>query len=131
MLCLGELKKHKARLDFMKTFLAAGGIDAVESGPIYNQEEAGEFIAGLNSNFVSFCGTNEQYESFGYEILSSLKADFTERTFFLAGLPEKEYQERWLEKGIKAFIHVKSNCYETVAAILSEMEVAANEKQKA
>ncbi len=35
MICLGELKKYKPRLDFMKAFLAAGGIDATPSGPIY------------------------------------------------------------------------------------------------
>ncbi|MGG3470899.1 methylmalonyl-CoA mutase family protein [Neobacillus pocheonensis] len=131
MICLGELKQHKARLDFMKGFLAAGGIQAVNSTPIFNLEEAREFVAGLNTNFACFCGTNEQYEWMGHQILSALKVEFPNRTFFLAGLPDNDNQEAWKNEGIAQFIHVKSNCYKTVASILSDLEVGPIEKAKA
>lgn len=131
MICLGELKQHKARLDFMKGFLAAGGIQTVDSTPIFNLEDAKRFVAGLNTNFVCFCGTNEQYESIGHQILSALMAEFPNRTFFLAGLPEKETKEVWQNEGIAQFIHMKSNCYETVSSILSDLEVSPIEKAKA
>ncbi|WP_066060718.1 methylmalonyl-CoA mutase subunit beta [Neobacillus soli] len=131
MVCLGELKQHKARLDFMKGFLAAGGIKSVESKPIVNVEDAKQFVLDLRTNFVCFCGTNDQYEFQGHEILSALKSEFPERIFYLAGLPIKEKQAQWQREGIKQFIHVKSNCYETLSAILSDLEVSTVEETKA
>jgi methylmalonyl-CoA mutase len=131
MLCLGELKQHKARLDFMIGFLASGGIKAVESKPILTLESARQFVLEHPTNYVCFCGTNDQYEMLGHEILTALKAEFPEQNFYLAGLPEKDKQAPWLEKGIIQFIHLKSNCYGTLLTILNELEVTADEVAKA
>jgi methylmalonyl-CoA mutase len=131
MLCLGELKQHKARLDFMKGFLAPGGIRAIESNPIFALENARQFVLDISTKHVCFCGTNEQYETTGSEILSSLKVEFPDRVFYLAGMPEKDKQSKWINKGIKQFIHVKSNCYETLSTILKEQEVTIGEETKA
>ncbi|MCM3566685.1 methylmalonyl-CoA mutase subunit beta [Neobacillus mesonae] len=131
MLCLGELKQYKARLDFMKGFLSAGGINTIESHAIHSIEDAKQFLTSLSAHFICICGTNEQYEALGHEMLNSLKQSFPTREFFLAGLPEKESQNQWAAEGIKQFIHVKSNCYEILSAILNELEVTMDEKQKA
>ncbi|GHI01048.1 methylmalonyl-CoA mutase subunit beta [Neobacillus kokaensis] len=131
LLCLGQLKQQKARLDFMKGFLSAGGIKTVESTPIFTIEEARVYLNQQPSKFICICGTNEQYELFGHEILTALKQDFPEKTFLLAGLPDKENQSQWLAEGIKQFIHVKCNCYETLAAILKALEASVDETQKA
>lgn len=131
LLCLGQLKHHKARLDFMKGFLSAGGIKMVESTPIFTVDEASLYLNEQPSKFICICGTNEQYELFGHEILTALKQDFPETTFLLAGLPDKENQSQWLTEGIQQFIHVKSNCYETLAAILEALEVTVDETEKA
>lgn len=131
MLCLGELKQHKPRLDFMKGFLAAGGIHPAESKPVHTIEDARQFIIDLKTNFVCICGTNEQYEQIGHEMLIALKSEFPNLIFLLAGLPEKELQAQWYEEGIKRFIHVKSNCCETIDEILSDMEVNSLEQTKA
>ncbi|MEH7354098.1 methylmalonyl-CoA mutase subunit beta [Neobacillus drentensis] len=131
MLCLGELKQHKARLDFMKGFLAAGGIKAVESKPILSIENARQFISEQSVNCFCLCGTNDQYEMIGHEILTLLISEFPERKFYLAGLPERENQSRWMDDGITQFIHTKSNCYETLSVILNDMEVKTIEETKA
>ncbi|MEH7502320.1 methylmalonyl-CoA mutase subunit beta [Neobacillus drentensis] len=131
MICLGGLKQHKARLDFMKGFLAAGGLKATDSKPILSLESARKFILEHPTKYYCLCGTNEQYEIIGYEILTALKTEFPERIFYLAGLPEKEKQNQWVEAGIKQFIHVKSNCYETLTSILKELEVSKVEETKA
>jgi methylmalonyl-CoA mutase len=47
----------------------------------------------------------------------------------LAGLPENERQSQWMEEGIKQFVHVKSNCYETLSSILGELEVTVDAEQ--
>ncbi|WP_462412135.1 methylmalonyl-CoA mutase family protein [Neobacillus sp. Marseille-QA0830] len=131
MLCLGELKQHKPRLDFMKGFLAAGGIQTIESGPLFCLEEAKRFLNEAQLKWACLCGTNEQYEQMGHELLLALKTEYPNLVFCLAGLPEKEKQEHWRKEGINQFIHVKSNCYETVSAILGSMEVQFNEETKA
>jgi methylmalonyl-CoA mutase len=131
LLCLGELKQHKARADFMKGFLSAGGIKTVDSPPIGTVAEARQYLTELPSPFVVFCGTNEQYEQLGHKLLTTLKPEFPKLKFFLAGLPDKENQSQWLADGITQFIHVKSNCYETLAGMLEEWEVTFDESQQA
>ncbi|MDQ1145141.1 methylmalonyl-CoA mutase [Bacillus sp. SORGH_AS 510] len=132
LICLGEIKEHKTRLDFMKGFLAAGGIKADDSNPIADLETARQFISHLPAvKCFCICGTNEQYEEVGHDILNSLKEEFPNRTFYLAGLPEKETQQQWVAEGIQQFIHIKSNCYETLEAIFKELEVGKIEETKA
>jgi methylmalonyl-CoA mutase len=131
LICLGELKQHKQRLDFMKSFLAAGGVKAIESKPVFSMENAKQFILEMSTSHFCLCGTNEQYESEGKPILSSLKSEFPERIFYLAGFPELDKQLGWKEAGIKQFIHVNTNCYETLTEILADMEVNTVEETKA
>jgi methylmalonyl-CoA mutase len=124
LICLGELKQYKPRLDFMKGFLAAGGLQAVESGTITSLEQAKQYIISQKTKYLCICGSNDQYESEGHGILLALKKEFPDRIFYLAGLPDKDVHMQWMDEGVKQFIHIKSNCYETLASILSSMEVA-------
>jgi methylmalonyl-CoA mutase len=131
LLCLGSLKQYKARADFMKGFLATGGIKGVESTPIHSLETVKETVQESNTNYFCLCGSNEQYAELGFEIIEFLKAEFPDRTVYLAGLPEKEEQSKWLAAGLHSFIYVKSDCYEMLSTILSDMEVPRNEHQQA
>ncbi|MFL6560236.1 MAG: methylmalonyl-CoA mutase subunit beta, partial [Bacillus sp. (in: firmicutes)] len=60
MICLGGLKQHKARLDFIKGFLAAGGLKAEESKPIVSLESARQFVIENPAKFYCLCGTNDE-----------------------------------------------------------------------
>jgi methylmalonyl-CoA mutase len=131
MICLGERKQYKPRLDFMKGFLAAGGMRAAESESIISLETAKQFILNQDTKYFCLCGTNDQYESIGHEILAGLNQEFSNRNFFLAGLPEKEMRPQWINEGVKQFIHLNSNCFETISFLLTEMEVALDEVSKA
>ncbi|MDP4083731.1 MAG: methylmalonyl-CoA mutase family protein [Bacillota bacterium] len=127
LISLGSLKDYKARSDFMKGFLAAGGIKGEESFPISLTDSARDFVASCNTKHFCLCGSNERYETLGFEILTCLLAEFPDKTFYLAGLPAKDLQSKWKEKGIKEFIHIKSNCYEILQTILFEMGVSLDE----
>jgi methylmalonyl-CoA mutase len=131
IVCLGELKQYKPRLDFMKGFFAAGGMNAIESRPIVTVDHAIQFILETTTTYFCFCGTNEQYELAGKNILSALKSKFPDRIFYLAGLPDAEKRAQWHNQGIKQFIHSRTNCYETLIAILTDMEVNTVEETKA
>ncbi|MEH7119111.1 methylmalonyl-CoA mutase subunit beta [Neobacillus vireti] len=131
MICLGEIKQYKPRLDFMKDFCAAGGLNAVESKPILTAENAKQFILETTTSHFCFCGTNEQYDLAGINILTTLKSQFPDRKFYLAGLPKAEKQTDWLNHGINQFIHTGTNCYETLIDILTDMGVNTVEETKA
>ncbi|MED3563515.1 methylmalonyl-CoA mutase subunit beta [Bacillus xiapuensis] len=128
IICLGELKQYKARFDFIRGFVSAGGIQAVGSEPIFANEQAVNFIANQKTQHFCLCGQNEQYETIGHKLVKTLKTKFPEKVFYLAGLPKEDHQAQWKQEGIEEFIHVKSNCHETLSAILSEMEVKADAK---
>lgn len=131
LICLGELKQYKPRLDFMRGFFSAGGLQVADSGSVFSYEDAKQFISNMDTKYFCLCGNNEQYEMIGHAILESLQAEFEDCSFYLAGLPEKELRTAWKEEGIKQFIHAKSNCYETLSSILTEMEETVNEVTKA
>lgn len=123
LICLGELKKHKARADFISGFIGAGGLQAERSGPIDHFEAADTFVNETNCLHYCICGTNEQYEEEGLKLLQELKAKHPHLRIYVAGLVDKEQQPAWTEAGVEQFIHVKSNCYETVASLLDDLEV--------
>ncbi|MDQ0197386.1 methylmalonyl-CoA mutase subunit beta [Neobacillus ginsengisoli] len=127
MICLGILKHHKAKVDFIKGFLAVGGIYGAASDPVISSESGIEFVKNSHLQHFCLCGSNDQYEEIGHEVLLALKAEFPESVFYLAGLPEKERQNQWFAEGIRQFIHVKSNCYEILSTILTDLEVTVDE----
>ncbi|MDP4156079.1 MAG: methylmalonyl-CoA mutase subunit beta [Bacillota bacterium] len=131
LICIGSLKEHKARLDFVRGFLSAGGVTVQASEPIHSVEEALEFVSKSETNHFCICGTNDLYQILGMEILQAIKVKLTEQNIYLAGLPAQDDQVKWTENGLKQFIHVKSNCFESLSSILSEMEVSVNEQIQA
>jgi methylmalonyl-CoA mutase len=121
LICLGALKLHKARADFMTGFLAPGGIKTINSEGIASFEEAVAFVEETAATHYCICGSNDQYNEIGADFVAKLKAQYPNIKFYLAGSPENESQ--WLEAGISEIITAKSNCYETLAKLLAEMGV--------
>lgn len=131
LICLGSLKQYKPRLDFVKGFLAAGGINVVASDSVLSPEMAKEFLEAQSCKHVCICGSNDLYPTLGFEIVKLIKGEFLDWTTYLAGLPEKQEQSKWKEAGLKQFFYAGSNCYEALSAILSEMEVSIREQAQA
>ncbi|MBU8879309.1 methylmalonyl-CoA mutase subunit beta [Bacillus sp. FJAT-29790] len=129
LICLGELKEHKARADFMTGFLAPGGIQAVKSQDISNPEMVLDFIEKTNLKHYFICGTNKQYDELAVAIIRLIKEKQPNVTVFLAGLPEESNQQTLKQAGIKDFIHIRSNCYEILTSLLNEMGVASDDQE--
>lgn len=121
LITLGTLKEYKPRMDFATGFFAPGGIGTEESGSLETVEEALDFIGKSGFTHYCICGSNEWYENLGTGFVKTLKEKYPDRKIYLAGLPEN--QQEWVDSGIDGFIHLKSNCYETLAALLAEMGV--------
>ncbi|WP_436372834.1 methylmalonyl-CoA mutase family protein [Cytobacillus sp. BC1816] len=126
LICLGALKDHKARADFISGFLAPGGVGAVKSGSVNNPEDAEAFIQKTNCRHYFICGSNEQYESMAVPLIKQLKEAFPSAEIYLAGLPEEGKKDEYKNAGIGGYIHVKSDCYGTLLNMLNEMEAASN-----
>ncbi|MFE4522648.1 methylmalonyl-CoA mutase subunit beta [Cytobacillus firmus] len=126
LICLGDLKNHKTRADFIAGFLAPGGVGAVRSGSVVNQEDAKAFIQETNCRHYFICGSNDQYDSMAVPLIKQLKEAFPSAAIYLAGLPEERKRDEFRGAGIRGYIHVKSDCYETLLTMLNEMEVANN-----
>lgn len=125
LITLGSLKTHKARVDFITGFLAPGGIYGVVSGEVNSIDEAKAFIERTNYVHYCFCGSNDAYEELGVESVKQIKEIYPHVQLYLAGFPEDK--DAWVKAGITDFIHVKSNCYMTLATLLDEMEAGINE----
>lgn len=122
---MGKLKSHKARVDFVKGFLAPGGIEGVTSGEMHSLDNVLAFIEQTEYSFYCLCGTNEQYGEIGLKWVEQINQAYPNIQLYIAGLPEEK--ELWMKAGIKDFIHVKSNCHQTLALLLDEMEVDGDE----
>lgn len=126
LICLGELKKHKARADFISGLLSAGGIHVERSGEVDTLSAAIQFIESLNARQFVICGDQSAYNSFGPELAQEITREHDVK-LYLAGIPD-EKQSEWKTSGIQECLHVRSNAIQTLSAMLQEMEVGANAK---
>lgn len=127
LICLGELRKHKARADFISGFLAAGGIHSVRSGELKDSAAAAEFINSVNLRQYVICGDGSDYSQVGPEFVSEIKKQHPEAKLYLAGLPD-ENDADWKAAGIEDFIHLRSDAYQILSSLLQEMEVSSHAK---
>lgn len=128
LICLGELKKHKARADFISGMLAAGGINANRSGEVHDLSSADEYIRSHNFKQYVICGDQEDYSEFGHEFAAEMKKNHPDATLYLAGLPEQSEAEMWKAAGIEDFIHLRSDAYQILNSLLQELEVYLDAK---
>lgn len=127
LICLGELKKHKARADFITGLLAAGGIDSVRSGELKDSAAAIDFINAKNISHYVISGDGSDYAIFGPELVGEIKKQHSEAKLYLAGLPDGNEAD-WKAAGIIDFIHLRSNAYQILSSLLHDMEVSSHAK---
>ncbi|MBS8264821.1 methylmalonyl-CoA mutase [Mesobacillus boroniphilus] len=126
LICLGEMKKHKARADFISGLLSAGGIHTVRSGEVDTISAAIDFIDSSIARQFVICGEQSAYNSFGPELAQEITREHDVK-LYLAGIPD-EKQSEWKTSGIQEFLHIRSNALQTLSSMLQEMEVGANAK---
>lgn len=114
---LGPIPKHKARADFASGFFAAGGFEAVTNNGFSTAKEAIAATITSGVDMVIICGTDEQYQEYVPAIASELKAKNPNMYIMVAGKPTSEHEEQYSNAGVDEYIHVKSNCYQTLARL--------------
>ncbi|MFT4087872.1 MAG: methylmalonyl-CoA mutase family protein [Gordonia sp. (in: high G+C Gram-positive bacteria)] len=93
LLPLGSVAEHNGRTTFIANLLAAGGISAVNPGPVEPGDVAGTLrqAQGAGATVAVLCGTKARYESDGAAVADAARAAGVGR-LLLAG-PAKEWPD--------------------------------------
>ena len=117
---MGPLRQHKARADFAQDFLRAGGFDCLYPAGFDSAEAAAKAALESGASACVICSTDDHYPEVVPAFCAAVKAQKPEMTIVLAGYPT-EHVEAFKAAGVDMFIHVRANCYETLAQLQSNL----------
>jgi methylmalonyl-CoA mutase len=100
--CLGDLAVHAARATWTANFLAAGGIEAVQSAPLHNSADTGAAFASSGATVACLCSSDQAYAELAEAAVGALKQAGAERVFLAGHLREHEVALR--SAGVDGFI---------------------------
>lgn len=114
---LGPLAEHSARLDFVRNFFAAGGIETVEAAPDQNDPATLErSFRASGSSIVVLCAADKRYQSDAETAAAKLQRAGAKR-IWLAGKFETQSVDRHIFSGC--------NAVEELSKALSDLGVAS------
>ncbi|GIV90553.1 MAG: methylmalonyl-CoA mutase [Chloroflexus sp.] len=113
---MGPISQHKARADFATNFFAAGGFAVIGNDGFATVEEAATAALAANAEIVTICSTDETYPDIVPALTHAIKSQRPETTVVLAGYPT-DFIDMYRAAGIDEFIHLRANCYETLARL--------------
>ncbi|MBN2806510.1 MAG: acyl-CoA mutase large subunit family protein [Prolixibacteraceae bacterium] len=115
MLTVGNLNMRKARAQFACNFFAVAGFD-VQEGKGYSTVEDGVADAvELGADIVVLCSSDDEYA----ELAPAAAEMLIDEIFVVAGSPA--CKEELEAKGIKNFIHVRSNLLEELKGYQAQL----------
>ncbi|WP_377057646.1 methylmalonyl-CoA mutase family protein [Robertmurraya beringensis] len=120
VICIGGVKQFKPQADFVAGFLAPGGIVTEKSEETDSWKQIQKYIDSSNYSTYCLCGAYGEFEEWGLSIVKEFQAIYPEKRLYLGGLPE--HKDVWLQTGVRGFFHRKSNCYDSLLSLLTEME---------
>lgn len=113
---MGPISQHKARADFSTGFFAAGGFAVISNDGFATTEEAAAAALASGAEIVTICSTDETYPDIVPALTHAIKAQRPEVTVVLAGYPT-DLIDMYRAAGVDEFIHLRANCYETLARL--------------
>lgn len=113
---IGPLAKHNIRTGFTTNLLATGGIEALNPGQVTPGTD--EFATAASAaDIVVICGTDQEYEASGVDVVKALRAAGAGR-ILLAGA-EKSFTG--VEDAPDGYLNVKIDAAATLAELLEEL----------
>lgn len=117
---MGPLRQFKARADFSQDFLRAGGFDCVYTAGFQTAADAAKAALESGLGACVICSTDDTYPDYVADFCAAVKAAKPDMAIMLAGYP-KDKVEEFAAAGVDMFIHIKANCYETLATLQSKL----------
>ncbi|UOE75309.1 methylmalonyl-CoA mutase family protein [Parageobacillus thermoglucosidasius] len=124
---IGNIPNYKARADFITGFFEAGGLAVSKSEGYHTAEEAVAGALEANGTHYIICGSDESYTDIVPAIAKALKQADSDVKLYVAGKQAQEVEQSFVQAGVDGFIHIGSNCYETIVSFMKEMGVALDE----
>lgn len=119
---MGSPAQYKARADFSRAFFETGGFQVVSETGFATVLEAAAAAERSNARIVVLCSTDATYPELVGPLCRSIRSRSARTLIVLAGFPEKQV-ETFREAGVEEFIHLRSNCYETLLRIAERIGV--------
>ena len=117
---MGPIPQHKARADFVTSFMQVAAFNVLTNNSFPTVEEAVEAAIDSNADVAIVCSTDSTYPELAPAVTSGIKAVKPSMKVFLAGAPTPELKKACDEAGMDDYISVRSNCYETLLRMQKE-----------
>jgi methylmalonyl-CoA mutase len=117
---LGKLKTHKPRADFVKGFLATGGIHTNQSKECFSKEDVLQFVEETRYPYYVVCGTEEEYQDKLPMLIESIHHIDSTIVIDVAGKIPDEHE--WVRLGLNGSIYNKQNILKKVDELLTIWE---------
>ncbi|MFI8685324.1 methylmalonyl-CoA mutase family protein [Rossellomorea sp. NPDC077527] len=127
---LGELKSHKSRADFVKGFLATGGIHTDQSKECFSKEDILHFVEETRYPYYVVCGKDEEYHDQLSMMVESIHQIGANIVIDIAGKIPDERRSEWELMGLNGSIYNKQNILEKMDELLTIWE-EGNDREEA
>ncbi|MBX3745709.1 MAG: acyl-CoA mutase large subunit family protein [Verrucomicrobiae bacterium] len=119
----GPLKQHKARADFARGFLEAGGFKVISPAGFRTAEEAAAAGDAAGVEAVCLCSTDETYPEWVPAFMAVWRARRPGVPVLLAGHPSEQV-EALKAAGVEDFIHLRADALEVLKRLAARLGVA-------
>lgn len=117
---MGPIPQHKARADFVTSFMQVAAFNVMLNNGFPTVEEAVKAALESGADVAIVCSTDATYPELAPAVTKGIKAVKPEMKVFLAGAPSPELKEACDAAGMDDYISVRSNCYETLLRMQKE-----------
>jgi methylmalonyl-CoA mutase len=119
MLTMGNLAMRRARSQFAGNFFSSAGYEIVDNNGFKTEEEAVKACMEAKADIAVICSSDDEYTEIAPKLLDLLK---DKAIVVLAGYP-KDLAGELQKKGLKHFIHMRSNVLETLQEFQNELKI--------
>ncbi len=120
MLTVGNLAMRKARSQFASNFFACAGYEVIDNNGFSTIDEGLKSAFDKKAEIVVLCSSDEEYATLAPEALDKIGC---KALLVVAGNPV-DYIDALKAKGVKYFIHVRSNILETLKTFNVELGIS-------
>ena len=113
---LGSPAEFTERANWLQNLLAAGGIEAVLSGPLANGDDAAAGFARSGTVLAALCGSDRAYEAHAAAAATALKSAGCSG-LYLVGRPPVATEATWRTAGIDDFVHAGTDALEWLVTL--------------
>lgn len=117
---MGPIPQHKARADFVTSFMQVAAFDVALNNGFATVDEAVQAALDSGADVAIVCSTDATYPELAPAVTKGIKAIKPDMKVFLAGAPSAELKELCDAAGMDDYISVRSNCYETLLQMQRE-----------